>query len=90
MRTARWHRHFAEPYLIRKIVSDSGTAVDEKQVGSDVDNPPRAIKEGLRGVVRILTGTAHALTWRFLITSWERPERQTSSEMRSLSVRPWP
>jgi penicillin-binding protein 1A len=55
----------AEPYLIRKIVGDSGeTAVDEKHRWAPVDVDESAlalIQEGLRGVVRIPTGTAHAL-----------------------------
>jgi len=56
---------FAEPYVIRKIVQDSGeTAVDEKHEGVPVDVDDSAlalIQEGLRGVVRIPTGTAHSL-----------------------------
>src|SRR5512132_1742176 len=55
----------AEPYLIRKIVGDSGeTAVDEKHRWAPVDVDESAlalIQEGLRGVVRTPTGTAHAL-----------------------------
>ena len=55
----------AEPYLIRKIVGDSGeTAVDEEHRWAPVDVDESAlalIQEGLRGVVRIPTGTAHAL-----------------------------
>src|SRR4030095_6213001 len=55
----------AEPYLIRKIVGDSGeTTVDEEHRWAPVDVDESAlalIQEGLRGVVRIPTGTAHAL-----------------------------
>ncbi len=59
-----------QPYLIRKIVRDSG------EVASDADNEGKRspgelyddalslIQEGLRGVVRIPTGTAHALDSR--------------------------
>jgi len=57
---------FAEPYLIRKIVGDSGeTAVDEEHRSAPVDVDESAlalIQEGLRGVVRIPTGTAHELS----------------------------
>jgi penicillin-binding protein 1A len=56
---------FAEPYVIRKIVRDSGeVAVDSKNERSalDINDPALAlIQEGLRGVVRVPTGTAHAL-----------------------------
>ncbi len=55
----------AKPYVIRKIVHDSGVAV----AGNDHRRPPVAanlyalalIQEGLRGIVRIPTGTAHVL-----------------------------
>jgi len=54
-----------EPYLIRKIVRDSGeVAADNEIERSTVDVNDSAlalIQEGLRGVVRIPTGTAHAL-----------------------------
>jgi penicillin-binding protein 1A len=54
-----------EPYLIRKIVRDSGeVAADNEMERSAVDVNDSAlalIQEGLRGVVRIPTGTAHAL-----------------------------
>jgi penicillin-binding protein 1A len=54
-----------EPYLIRKIVRDSGeVAADNEMQRSAVDVNDSAlalIQEGLRGVVRIPTGTAHAL-----------------------------
>src|SRR4029453_10946594 len=56
---------FAEPYVIRKIVRDSGeVAADNELERSAVDVTDSAlalIQEGLRGVVRIPTGTAHAL-----------------------------
>jgi penicillin-binding protein 1A len=56
---------FAEPYVIRKIVRDSGeVAVDNEMERSAVDVNDSAlalIQEGLRGVVRIPTGTAHTL-----------------------------
>jgi penicillin-binding protein 1A len=55
----------AEPYLIRKIVRGSGeAAVDDETVRTAVDVNDFAIaliQEGLRGVVRIPGGTAHAL-----------------------------
>jgi penicillin-binding protein 1A len=55
----------AEPYVIRKIVRDSGeVAVDIEMERSAVDVNDSAlalIQEGLRGVVRIPTGTAHTL-----------------------------
>ena len=55
----------AQPYVIRKIVRDSGEVVaDNEHGGSPVDVDDAAlslIQEGLRGVVRIPTGTAHAL-----------------------------
>jgi penicillin-binding protein 1A len=58
----------AQPYLIRQIVRDSGEVVTD----SEDDEPPvdleeaalPLIQEGLRGVVRIPTGTAHALDSR--------------------------
>jgi penicillin-binding protein 1A len=56
---------FTEPYVIRKIVRDSGdTAVDYGGARSTVDVNDSAlalVQEGLRGVVRIPTGTAHTL-----------------------------
>lgn len=56
---------FAEPYVIRKIVRDSGeVAADNEMARSAVDVNDSAlalIQEGLRGVVRIPAGTAHAL-----------------------------
>ena len=54
-----------QPYVIRKIVRDSGeVAADKEDKQSPVDFNDDAlslIQEGLRGVVRIPTGTAHAL-----------------------------
>jgi penicillin-binding protein 1A len=61
---------FAKPYVIRKIVRDSGEVVAE----NDHSEPPVAavglyalelIQEGLRGIVRMPTGTAHALDASF-------------------------
>ena len=53
------------PYLIRKIIRDSAeVAAANKHDGSPVsvdDFALSLIQEGLRGVVRIPTGTAHAL-----------------------------
>ena len=59
----------AQPYVIRQIVRDSGDVVphDEPLESScrRVDDGALAlIQEGLRGVVRIPTGTAHALDSR--------------------------
>jgi penicillin-binding protein 1A len=55
----------AQPYVIRRIVSHSGQVVaDIERRGSPVDLDDGAlslIQEGLRGVVRIPGGTAHAL-----------------------------
>jgi membrane carboxypeptidase/penicillin-binding protein len=56
---------FAEPYVIRKIVRDSGEVVVDNRIersAVDVNDSALAlIQEGLRGVVRIPTGTAHTL-----------------------------
>jgi membrane peptidoglycan carboxypeptidase len=56
---------FAEPYVIRKIVRDSVEVAPDNEMERsvvDVDDSALAlIQEGLRGVVRIPTGTAHAL-----------------------------
>ena len=60
---------FAKPYVIRKIVRDSGEVVAE----NEHSEPPVVvglyaldlIQEGLRGIVRIPTGTAHALDASF-------------------------
>jgi penicillin-binding protein 1A len=55
----------AQPYVIRRIVRDSGdVAADNERAGSPVDfddSTLSLIQEGLRGVVRIPGGTAHAL-----------------------------
>jgi len=55
----------AEPYVIRKIVRDSGEVAADNEIersAVDVNDSALAlIQEGLRGVVRIPTGTAHAL-----------------------------
>lgn len=57
-----------QPYLIRTIVRDSGeVAADKEGKRSPIDLHDDAlslIQEGLRGVVRIPTGTAHALDSR--------------------------
>jgi penicillin-binding protein 1A len=55
----------AQPHVIRRIVRDSGqVVVDNEHGGSPVDlhdDVLSLIQEGLRGVVRIPSGTAHAL-----------------------------
>lgn len=55
----------AQPYMIRRIVFDSGqVATENEHRGSPVDFDDGVlslIQEGLRGVVRIPGGTAHAL-----------------------------
>jgi penicillin-binding protein 1A len=55
----------AEPYVIRKIVRDSGEVAADNEMGRsavDVNDSALAlIQESLRGVVRIPTGTAHTL-----------------------------
>jgi penicillin-binding protein 1A len=57
-----------QPYVIRQIVRDSGDVVAQKvpisQPVSRDDGALALIQEGLRGVVRIPTGTAHALDSR--------------------------
>lgn len=57
-----------QPYVIRKIVRDSGEEVFDKEgKRSSIDFYDEAlslIQEGLRSVVRIPTGTAHALDSR--------------------------
>jgi penicillin-binding protein 1A len=57
-----------EPHVIRKIVSDSGEVIaDAGHESSPVDVEGGAlslIQEGLRGVVRMPSGTAHALDSR--------------------------
>ena len=56
---------FAEPYAIRKIVRATGEVATEKELDRsavDVNDPALLlIQEGLRSVVRIPSGTAHAL-----------------------------
>jgi penicillin-binding protein 1A len=58
----------AHPYVIRQIVRDSGDVVVENERHSVpvsvADGALSLIQEGLRGVVRIPTGTAHALDSR--------------------------
>jgi penicillin-binding protein 1A len=55
----------AEPYVIRKIVRDSVEVAEDEEHGRstvDIDDSALSlIQEGLRGVVRIPAGTAHAL-----------------------------
>jgi len=53
----------AEPYVIRRIVRRSGDQVPgHESLGRSLDDGTLAlIQEGLRGVVRLPTGTAHAL-----------------------------
>jgi penicillin-binding protein 1A len=58
----------AQPYVIRRIVRDSGEVVGGHARNglpiSMADGALLLIQEGLRGVVRIPTGTAHALDSR--------------------------
>jgi penicillin-binding protein 1A len=58
----------AQPYVIRQIVRDSGEVVGEHEHHSlpiaIANGALSLIQEGLRGVVRIPTGTAHALDSR--------------------------
>jgi len=58
----------SQPYVIRRIVRDSGDVMDwNRHDGlrlSVADEALSLIREGLRGVVRIPTGTAHALDSR--------------------------
>ncbi|RPI53909.1 MAG: hypothetical protein EHM55_12390, partial [Acidobacteria bacterium] len=58
----------AEPYVIRALVDDSGTAVTDRRrrpSPAGIDAAALSlIQEGLRGVVRLPTGTAHALAAR--------------------------
>jgi penicillin-binding protein 1A len=58
----------APPYVIRQIVRDSGEVVGGNEHHSRpislADGALSLIQEGLRGVVRIPTGTAHALDSR--------------------------
>jgi penicillin-binding protein 1A len=57
-----------QPYIVRRIVRDSGEAIEDNGNPSSpvrVDGGALAlIQEGLRSVVRIPTGTAHALDSR--------------------------
>jgi penicillin-binding protein 1A len=53
-----------QPYVIRRIVRDSGEVVADNKNGEspvDLDDALSLIQEGLRGVIRIPGGTAHAL-----------------------------
>jgi len=56
---------FAQPYVIRKIVRNSGEVTADNEHGwptvSVDDYALSLIQEGLRGLVRMPTGTAHAL-----------------------------
>ena len=55
---------FAEPYVIQKIVGESGELVarEKERSAIEVNDPALAlIQEGLRGVVRMPRGTAHTL-----------------------------
>jgi penicillin-binding protein 1A len=58
----------AQPYVIRKIVRYSGEVVADQEYRSSPahidDYAVSLIQEGLRGVVRMPTGTAHALDSR--------------------------
>ena len=58
----------AQPHVIRRIIRDSGEIVAENPHNSVpvsvADDALSLIQEGLRGVVRIPTGTAHALDSR--------------------------
>ena len=58
----------AEPYVIRAVVRDSGEVVAAARRGplpASIDAAALSlIQEGLRGVVRLPTGTAHALASR--------------------------
>lgn len=55
----------AQPYVIRKVITGSGTVVvdreDRLRPVPATDEALLLIQEGLRGVVRLPTGTAHAL-----------------------------
>jgi penicillin-binding protein 1A len=55
----------AQPYLIRQIVRNSGEVLvdsEDDEPPVDLDEPALAlIQEGLRGVIRLPNGTAHAL-----------------------------
>jgi penicillin-binding protein 1A len=55
----------AQPYVIRRVVRDSGEVVADNEIRESpvylTDGALSLIQEGLRGVVRIPGGTAHAL-----------------------------
>ncbi len=55
----------AQPYVIRRIVHDSGQVLEESEHASSPVHVEGfallLIQEGMRGVVRLPTGTAHAL-----------------------------
>jgi penicillin-binding protein 1A len=56
-----------EPYLVRSIVLRSGEVVlarDRPRLASAPDTTLELIQEGLRGVIRMPTGTAHSLSSR--------------------------
>ena len=57
-----------QPYVIRKVVRDSGDVAGEDEhhnpAASVADEALSLVQEGLRGVVRMPTGTAHALDSR--------------------------
>ena len=56
---------FAEPHVIQRILGESGKVVSDNEDGwpqiNVDDNALALIQEGLRGVVRLPSGTAHAL-----------------------------
>src|SRR5690606_2565581 len=58
----------ATPHVIQRVVRGSGEVADlvahREAVASMADDALQLIQEGLRGVVRIPTGTAHALAAR--------------------------
>jgi penicillin-binding protein 1A len=61
---------FAPAYVIRSVTRGAGGALEEhRDVGTSIDDEALSlIQEGLRGVVRIPSGTAHALdSYRFPI-----------------------
>jgi penicillin-binding protein 1A len=57
--------NLAQPYVIRRIVYDSGQVMGESEHASSLVHVEGfallLIQEGMRGVVRLPTGTAHAL-----------------------------
>jgi penicillin-binding protein 1A len=59
---------FAEPHVIQRILGESGKVVLDNEDGwpqiNVDDNALTLIQEGLRGVVRLPTGTAHTLDSR--------------------------